>query len=162
MIPRPAPLCPPSDSQDANFWEKAGGGAAAGRAGGAATPTGEEGQAATELALVLPLITLLLLAAAQVTLVLRDQILVVHAAREGARQAAVDPRGPLVRAAILRSGTLKGSRVHTDTSGVGEMSTVVVRVTYRSPTEVPVIGAVLPDFVIRAKAAMRVESGHTS
>ena len=44
-----------------------------------------------ELALVLPLVVALLLAVVQVGLIVRDQVLVVHAAREAAREAAVDP-----------------------------------------------------------------------
>ena len=52
---------------------------------------GDGGQASVELALVLPLVVLLLLAVVQLGLLVRDQILVVHAAREAAREAAVDP-----------------------------------------------------------------------
>ena len=43
------------------------------------------GQAAVELALVLPMVCTLLLAVVQVALVVHAQLLVVHAAREGAR-----------------------------------------------------------------------------
>jgi hypothetical protein len=38
---------------------------------------------------------------------------------------------------------------------VGEL--VTVRVSYRSATEVPVVGPLLPDPVLDARAAMRVE-----
>ena len=47
----------------------------------------ERGQATTELALVLPLIAVLLLLLAQVGLVLRDQLVLTHVAREAARAA---------------------------------------------------------------------------
>ena len=52
----------------------------------------EGGQATVEVALLLPLLALLLLAVVQVGLVVRDQVLVTHAAREAARAAAVDPQ----------------------------------------------------------------------
>ena len=69
---------------------------------------GDEGQAAVELALVLPLVVALLLAVVQVGLIVRDQVLVVHAAREAAREAAVDPDP----AAALRAAA-SGSRCDT-------------------------------------------------
>jgi hypothetical protein len=124
------------------------------------TEDGDEGQAATELALVLPLVVLLLLAVVQVTLVARDQILVVHAAREGAREAAVDPRPAEVRAAARRAALgLKPGRLGTETGqNEGVHGLVIVRVTYRVPTDVPLLGPLLPDIVVRANAAMRQES----
>ena len=51
----------------------------------------DRGQSTVEVALLLPFVALLLLAVVQVGLVARDQVLVVHAAREAARAAAVDP-----------------------------------------------------------------------
>ena len=61
---------------------------------------GERGQATVEFAFVLPLLVLALLAVVQVGLVVRDQLGVVHAAREAARAASVDPDpGRAVRAA---------------------------------------------------------------
>lgn len=125
------------------------------------TRRGDGGQAATELALVLPLVVLLLLILVQVTLVARDQLLVVAAAREGAREAAVNSRPSATRAAILRIGGLKPRRVTTETSHQGGSPGMVrVSVEYRSPTDVPLVGPLFPDVVLRAKAAMRVELGH--
>ena len=121
----------------------------------------EQGQAATELALVVPLLVLLLLAVVQVTLVARDQVLVVHAAREAAREAAVDQRPAAVREAARRAGGsgLKPERLGTETSHNGGVPvTVIVRVAYRSPTDVPLIGPLLPDIEVRARAAMRRET----
>lgn len=124
-----------------------------------ATPS-EAGQAATELALVVPLLVLLLLAVIQVALVARDQVLVVHAAREAAREAAVDPRPAAVREAALRAGTgLKPERLGTEGSQTGRAPvTVTVRVAYRAPTDVALIGPLLPDIAVRAKATMRRET----
>ena len=70
---------------------------------------GERGQATVEFAFLLPLIVLSVLAVIQVGLVVRDQLGVVHAARQAARAASVDPDpGRAVRAAHR---TLPGAEV---------------------------------------------------
>ena len=51
---------------------------------------GEGGQSTVELVLLIPVVVLALLLVLQVALVARAQVLVVDAAREGARAAAVD------------------------------------------------------------------------
>jgi len=113
-----------------------------------------------ELALVVPLVMVLTLVTLQVALVARDQVLVVHAAREGARQAAVDPSAALVRFAALRSGSLKPEGLRAETSYQGGSGIVIVRVEYRSETAVPLIGPWFPPVQLRAKATMRSEIGH--
>lgn len=114
----------------------------------------QQGQASAELALALPLVALLLLAVVQVGLVVRDQVLVVHAAREGARAAAVDPDPGAARAAAL-AGSGLGPRGVTVEVRRGER--VAVTVTYRAPTDLPLVGPLVPDVSLRAKAAMRTE-----
>lgn len=126
--------------------------------------TGErdEGQAAVELALVLPLVVLLLLAVVQVTLVARDQVLVVQAARAGAREAAVKApddtaaAAAVERAALDRSG-LDPGRTATAVTRAARTDTVTVRVRYASPTDVPLIGPLLPDVPLEADLSMRSE-----
>jgi Flp pilus assembly protein TadG len=111
-----------------------------------------------ELALALPFVVLLLLAVVQVGLVVRDQILVVHAAREAARVGAVDPDPGAPRRAAIASSGLDEDRIGVETGargGPGSTLRVVVR--YDSPTEVPLVGAFLPDVRLRAVAAIRVE-----
>ena len=64
------------------------------RRGGTVPNAGNErqrGQATVEFAFVLPLLLLAAMAIIQVGLVVRDQMGVVHAAREAAREASVDP-----------------------------------------------------------------------
>lgn len=118
------------------------------------------GQAATELALVLPLVMLALLAVVQVALVARDQVLVVHAARAAAREAAVDSRPMSIRAAALRASGLKAGSLRTESSAEGgDPAMIAVRVQYRSPTDVMLIGPLLPEIFLGAKAAIRAESG---
>ena len=111
-----------------------------------------------ELALVLPLVMMLLLAVVQLGLLVRDQILVVHAAREAVREAAVDPAPDAARRAALASSTLTESRVTVSATGRGAVgSRVRVDVAYRAPTAVPLLGAALGDLTLTASATMRVE-----
>jgi hypothetical protein len=104
------------------------------------------------------MVCLLLLVVVQVGLVVRDQVLATHAAREAARAAAVDAREEAPMAAARAAGPLDPSRlvvVKRDRGGPG--SRVRVDVTYRSPTDVPLVGALLGDVELHAAVTMRVE-----
>jgi Flp pilus assembly protein TadG len=121
---------------------------------------GDEGQAAAEVALVLPLVAMLLLMLVQVGLIVRDQVLVVHAAREAARAAAVEAGDEAPHRAALLAGGLDRRRLSTEivsdeprTAG----ATVRVRVSYRAATDVPLVGGLLGEPELHATAAMRVE-----
>jgi Flp pilus assembly protein TadG len=119
---------------------------------------GDGGQAAVELALVLPLVVVVLLAVVQVGLVVRDQILVVHAAREAAREAAVEPAADAPRRAALAGSALADDRLSVTSSGRGGPgSRVRVEVRYRAPTAVPLVGKAVGDLTLEATATMRVE-----
>jgi hypothetical protein len=116
--------------------------------------TGSHGQATVELALVLPLFFALLVLLFQVALIARDEVLVIHAARVAAREATVSNDLERVRDAANRG--LPGGQVRVVRRGrVGEP--VEVEVVYASPTELPIVGALLPDVTLRAHAVMRVE-----
>ena len=118
----------------------------------------ERGQAVVELALTIPLIVLLLLGIVQLGLVVRDEILTVHASREAARVGAVDPDPNAPRRAAVASTGLDARRMSVSaTPRGGPGSTLTVTVRYSSPTEVPLVGAFLPDVKLRAVAAIRVE-----
>ena len=118
----------------------------------------ERGQSTVELALTLPFVALMLLAIVQVGLVVRDQVLVVHAAREAARVAAVHADLAPVEAAAIDGSGLRAARLVVERGDRGPPgSTVAVTVSYRSPTEVPLIGALVADVDLSARAAMRVE-----
>ncbi len=111
-----------------------------------------------EVALLLPVVTVLLLAVVQVGLVVRDQVLVTHAAREAARAAAVDPQQATARQGAEAAARLDPARLDVDLSGdtdPGGRLTVTVR--YRSPTDVPIVGALMGDRTLVAEATMRVE-----
>lgn len=116
------------------------------------------GQAAVEVALVMPVVALLLLSVVQVALVVRDQVLVVHAAREAARAAAVDPSPGAARQAAVAATSLRPERLDVDVPPVGGAGRLVTAtVAYRSPTAAPLIGPLLPDVVVRGRASMRRE-----
>jgi TadE-like protein len=119
---------------------------------------GSAGQAAVELALVLPLLGVLALALLQVGLVVRDQVRVTFGAREGARQAAVDADERSVRRAVVASTRLDGDRLQVHTGARGAPgSRVTVRVRYRAPTDLPLVGRLVGDLDLEGVAAMRVE-----
>ena len=116
------------------------------------------GQATVELALCLPLVLMAMLLVVQVGLVVGDQVRTVHAARAAAREAAVSAgSGPVDAAAVASSGMDPG-RMAVAVSGRGEPgSHVTAHVTYRSVTDVPIVGLLLPDPTLEAEATMRVE-----
>ncbi len=111
-----------------------------------------------ELALLLPVVVLLLLAVLQVGLLARDVVLVTHASREAVRAAATDHDPAAARRAAASSSGLDGDRLRVAVTGRGAPgSRVSVVVTYRAPTSVPLVGALLGDRTLRAAATMRVE-----
>ncbi|MFA5882607.1 MAG: TadE family protein [Acidimicrobiia bacterium] len=115
---------------------------------------GEPGQATVEFALVLPLLIMAMLAVIQVGLLVRDHLAVTHAAREAVREASVDPDPDRAVAAARR--TLPGADVEVSSRpAVGEP--ISVEVSYRSVTDVPLVGVLFPDPVLRSRAVMRVE-----
>jgi Flp pilus assembly protein TadG len=125
-----------------------------------ARAVGDDGQAAVEVALVLPLLALLALALVQVGLVVRDQVLVIHAAREGARAAAVDDRPGAARDGAVHAAGLDPGRLAvtaTVSPRGGQGARVKVQVTYRSRTDVPLVGPMIGDLELRGTATMRVE-----
>jgi Flp pilus assembly protein TadG len=123
-------------------------------AGARASPR-EAGQAAIELALAFPIVMVLLLVLVQVTLVVRDQVAVIHAAREGARAAAATGATAADGASAAREATALGSARLSVEVVTGTEVRATVR--YRSPTEVPLVGRLLGDVTVQATAVMRAE-----
>lgn len=118
----------------------------------------EGGQAVVEVALVLPLIAMLALLLLQVALVVRDQVVVQHASRQGAREAAVSEGDATVRLAALTGTSLDPDRVEVEVRGRdGPSRVVAVEVRYSSPTGLPLVGGLVGDVPLRATTAMRVE-----
>ena len=116
----------------------------------------DHGQAAVELALGFPLVCLGLLLLVQVAVVIRAQVAVVHAAREGARAAAVsaDPVGD--GAAAVRAALPPGAEAATVRIEAGPI-TVRAVVRLRVRTDVPLAGALVPDVDVEGVAVMQVE-----
>jgi Flp pilus assembly protein TadG len=114
----------------------------------------ERGQATVEFALLLPVLALALLAVIQVALVVRDHVAVVHAAREAARAASVDPDPGRAVSAARR--TLPGADVRVGARpAVGEQ--ITVEVSYTSHTDLPLVGVLFPDPTLHSSVVMRVE-----
>jgi Flp pilus assembly protein TadG len=112
------------------------------------------GQATVELALCLPLLFMFLLGIVQLVVIVRDQLAVQLAAREAARAAAVaslssvSAQGAADRAVALRP-LIVATRI--------EIDTVSVTVSHVTRTDVPMIGALLPDITVTATATMALE-----
>lgn len=112
-----------------------------------------------ELALALPVVVLVLLLVLQVGLVVRDQVLVVHAAREAARAVAVDVRPGAASSSAAAAGPLDPARLSVSVHGRdGPGGRARVTVTYRAPTDVPLVGTLLGDVDLHADVTMRVEN----
>ena len=100
---------------------------------------------------MLPAVVLLLLALVQFALIARDELLVVHAAREAARAASVAGSGSIAANRVLPGADVQisgGERV-------GDL--VVAVVSYRSVTDLPLIGPLVPDPWLHARITMRAE-----
>ncbi len=115
----------------------------------------DSGQATVELALLLPFFALLLLAIIQVGLVVHARVMVTHAAREGARAAAVGATDAEIRRAVAVAGDLPVHRLRVEISQSN--GAVVVSVFYVDPTSVPLVGAMLRDLELVGTASMRLE-----
>ena len=114
----------------------------------------DDGQATVEFALLLPVLVMAMLAIVQVALVARDELAVVHAAREAARSASVDP-DPAAATRAARA-TLAGAEVVVGPRpAVGDP--ITVDVTYVSKTELPLVGRLFPDPTLHARVVIRVE-----
>jgi Flp pilus assembly protein TadG len=113
----------------------------------------DRGQATVEVALVLPLLAVVLLAIGQLIVVGVTEIQVTNAARSGARAAVV---GESVTDAVNNISGLDPASTTITTNRTG--SNVTVRVDYRGGTEVPIVGALVGDTAHSASVTMRVET----
>ena len=113
---------------------------------------GNKGQATVEFALLLPVAVVALLVIAQIGLVARTRVMLTHAAREGARVAAVGGSDAEVKLAAADSGSLDPTQL---TVSVTRGATVVtVLLIYEMETNVSVVGAVLNDPQMSSIATM--------
>jgi Flp pilus assembly protein TadG len=120
----------------------------------------QRGSSAVELALLLPIVLLLLLALVQVGVLATDQLLLTQASRAGAREAAVQPSEEAVTDAVRTAAAgLDGDRIVVDVAWSGERgSPVTVSLTYEVAVASTLGGWLLPESVtLRASATMRQE-----
>lgn len=115
---------------------------------------GERGQATVEFALSLPLVVMLILGIVQIAVVTRDRTAMELAAREGARAAAVSA-DPGTAAQLAVEEVVSLDRVEVSVSTVGDNVTVTVRTV--NPTDVALIGPLIPDVTITGQATMALE-----
>lgn len=117
---------------------------------------GESGQATVELALVLPVLLALVLVVVQVGLVVRDQVLLVHAAREAARVAAID--GDVPGAAEAGRSATGLDRARLDVGIEAGAGLVTARLRYRSSIVVPLVRLARDEVGLTASVTMLDES----
>ncbi len=95
-----------------------------------------------------------LLGIVQLVVIVRDQLAVQLAAREAARAAAVaTPSAAAAQGAATQAVSLRPLMVATETSA----ATVTVTISHVTRTDVPLIGALLPDIAVTASATMALE-----
>lgn len=111
------------------------------------------GQSAVEFGLAMPIVVVLVLAIVQVAVVVRDEVAVELAAREGARAAVTttDTAGA-ADAAARRAVTLP-----VEVSTTDDGTYVTVTVTYVDPTDIAIIGAFIGPVVHTATVTMVLE-----
>ncbi len=117
----------------------------------------QAGQSTVEFAVLLPVLVLAVLVLVQGGLVVRDQLLVQHAAREGARAAAVSESVVDVQDAAGRAGPLDRTRLTVTRSPRQQGRPVRVTVRYRFRGAVPVVGRLMDRFNLSASVTMRAE-----
>ena len=105
----------------------------------------DRGQATVELALVLPVLVLFLLALVQTALVARDAVLVQDAARAAVREASVD-------AGAVGCVTRRGARSVASRSRCTGPAASAIRwrcaCRYREHTDLPLVGPLFPDVTL--------------
>jgi hypothetical protein len=107
---------------------------------------------------VLPFIVLLLLGLVHVGELVSDYIMATHAAREGARAAAVDTDPRAAERAARAAGGLDPHRLRVEVRNRGRAGDrVTVTVRYRAASPVPLLRRFLGDVGLTAEATMRVE-----
>ena len=118
----------------------------------------ESGQSTVELALCLPFVVILVAIVVQVGTIARDHVRVWHAAREGARVAAVDPDIGAITAAAESVGLDPISvSVEPEVTYRRQGEPVTVNVVYSPVSKLPLIGAMFEDLTLDAEASMRIE-----
>ena len=116
--------------------------------------TSDSGQATVELALVMPLVIGLLILILTAGLVVRDQLLVWHAASAGARAAYISPNSPdVVQQAVENEVSLRP--VHLRIVREGDLITVAAQ--YPRTINLWLIKYIIPPLTLSATVTMHVQ-----
>jgi len=121
----------------------------------------ESAQATAEFALVLPLLLLIFLLFVQAVMVMRAQIAVTAAAREGARKGVETSNTALIEGAAAKAASgLDSGRleviVESGPRRRGEW--IRVEVAYDVPIAIPAVERFFPSVQVRGRAEMRIEN----
>jgi Flp pilus assembly protein TadG len=112
------------------------------------------GQAAVELALVMPVVVVFMLLILQVGLVVREQIALIHACGAAARAASIAD-SPDDAASSVFSASSFGAEADIDVTTNDGM--VTVDVVFNHPTDLAIVGLFLPDITLRASATYQLQ-----
>ncbi len=122
----------------------------------------QEGQSTAEFALVLPFLLLTFMLLAQAAMVLRAQIVVTGAAREGARKAVETANRVMIDGAVFKAASgldPQRMRVELECPRRKRGQPVTVKVRYRVPLYFPLLGKFFPSEVtVAGSSTMRVEN----
>jgi len=123
----------------------------------------EKGASAVEFAIILPILIMLVFGIFQFGIAYNNYITITHAAREGARRAAVDldisNLSPLKQIIIDRAYPIPLTEADIDIrtpEGIKIGDPVVVEITYNMTVEIPLVGSW--DIPLTSKAVMRLEN----
>lgn len=105
---------------------------------------------------MLPVVVVLLALVAQMVLLVRDELHLLHAARVASRAAVVDPRPSAVSAALEEAGVQRDG-LEVRVSGSQRPGELVVVELRRRPTRVPLVGVVVSRLELRERLAAMVE-----
>lgn len=114
----------------------------------------DRGQAAIEFAIALPLVVMLVFGVVHVVLVVRDQISIELAAREGARAASVSA-SPLAAASAAAHDSTQLDPIDVSTTVTARR--VRVTVSHTTVSGLPLLGLVIGDVELSASVEMARE-----
>jgi len=119
----------------------------------------EKGASAVEFALILPLLIMLVFGIVQFGIAFNNYITITHAAREGARIAAVDLNNPDLKNIIIERAfpvqITEDDIVISTTEEKNIGDPVEVEITYNISITIPLVGSW--DIPLKNKAIMRLE-----
>ncbi|HEY5493326.1 MAG TPA: TadE family protein [Candidatus Anoxymicrobiaceae bacterium] len=125
------------------------------------TRAGQGGQAAVEMAIVIPVLMLMVVAVCQVALALNCYLVVTGASRDGARRAAeTNDSQAAKKAALASAGGLPGEPVDVEVSfaqGRDKGCPVTVTVVYRVPLLLPGLEHIIPTPSFKRSTTMSLE-----